>query len=356
MVTPASGPGSAASRWAVPALAGGAVLLRLPLLGAAEGNDEGGYLAVAHQWHQAGGSLYGRYWVDRPPLLITLFQLADSLGGLTALRLLGALAAGAAVLGVAATAGQVGGRRSAASGRGHCRGAVRLTGAGNRPGQRGAARGAVRGLGVRADAAGRTRCRGPGRGRGSGDVGSRRRGCAGRRGGAGQAEHGRTRGLRRDPGDRCLAHRCGPWRRPASADPVGARGRPRHPRPRGDLDRCARHLARRGLRRDVSLPAARIGLVVRGARRRPGGARGALRQRGDGQRRRDPRGGLRLDGGPSTARRTGCVGDRGRPGVGCGVDAAQRRLLDPLPGGGDRAGLRSPPGSASVGQGAGAGW
>lgn len=98
--------------WAVPALALAAVLLRLPYLVAAESSDEGGYLAVARQWHP-GPSLYGHYWVDRPPLLIMLFQLATAFDGLSALRVVGALAAGVAVLGVAFTTRRVAGPRAA---------------------------------------------------------------------------------------------------------------------------------------------------------------------------------------------------------------------------------------------------
>lgn len=65
--------------------------------------DEGGFLVVAGQWH-AGTSLYGDYWVDRPPLLITLFRLADLLGGIPALRLIGALAAASSVALLASSA------------------------------------------------------------------------------------------------------------------------------------------------------------------------------------------------------------------------------------------------------------
>jgi len=97
------------------ALACAAVLLRLPYLLAPEGSDEGGYLAVARQWHP-GPSLYGHYWVDRPPLLVALFQLAAALGGLPALRVLGALCAAVAVLGVAEACRCVVGRRGAAAG------------------------------------------------------------------------------------------------------------------------------------------------------------------------------------------------------------------------------------------------
>ncbi|MCW2762221.1 MAG: hypothetical protein JWR85_2422 [Marmoricola sp.] len=75
------------------------VALRLPYLGAPLTPDEGGFLMVAQQW-RPGDSLYGSYWVDRPPLLLEIFKIADTLGGLAALRLLGCLAAGVTVLGV----------------------------------------------------------------------------------------------------------------------------------------------------------------------------------------------------------------------------------------------------------------
>ena len=42
------------------------------------------------QWNGAGSSLYGNYFVDRPPLLVSIFRCAASLGGITALRLIGA--------------------------------------------------------------------------------------------------------------------------------------------------------------------------------------------------------------------------------------------------------------------------
>ena len=59
--------------------------------------DEGGFLIVASQW-APGSSLYGDYWVDRPPVLIGLFALADGLGDPWALRVLGCLAVVAAVV------------------------------------------------------------------------------------------------------------------------------------------------------------------------------------------------------------------------------------------------------------------
>lgn len=74
-----------------------AALVRLPFLARPLTSDEGGYLMVAAQWHP-GTSLYGNYWVDRPPLLIAIFGLADAAGGTVALRVLGAVVAVASVL------------------------------------------------------------------------------------------------------------------------------------------------------------------------------------------------------------------------------------------------------------------
>ena len=92
------------------------MVLRLPFVAAPLSPDEGGFLVLARQWHVAGpgGSLYGSYWVDRPPLLVATFQLADALGGLTALRLLGALAAAITVVAVGVTVHRLSGPRPAA--------------------------------------------------------------------------------------------------------------------------------------------------------------------------------------------------------------------------------------------------
>ena len=72
-------------------------LVRLPLLTRPASPDEGGLLLVASQW-QPGHSLYGNYWVDRPPLLLDVFVIAHGLGGLVALRLLGVVAVVASVV------------------------------------------------------------------------------------------------------------------------------------------------------------------------------------------------------------------------------------------------------------------
>ncbi|GAB3860587.1 hypothetical protein GCM10028801_23650 [Nocardioides maradonensis] len=64
------------------------VALRLTFLAKPMSSDEAGYLMVGGQW-SPGHSLYGDFWVDRPPLLVGLFQLAHVLGGPIALRFLG---------------------------------------------------------------------------------------------------------------------------------------------------------------------------------------------------------------------------------------------------------------------------
>src|SRR3954454_19107162 len=76
-----------------------ALLLRVPYLSTPLGRDEGGLSYIAQHWPGGHGSLYGSYWVDRPPLLILLFKAAV-LGGQDGVRVLGALAAVALVIGV----------------------------------------------------------------------------------------------------------------------------------------------------------------------------------------------------------------------------------------------------------------
>ncbi len=110
-------PGSAGSiiaRLAVPGWAVVAVLARLPFVSHAPGPDEAGFLLVGHQWQAGGTSLYGNYWVDRPPLLVTLFKIAADLGGVVPLRLIGCLATVIVVLGSAHIARRLAGPRAAA--------------------------------------------------------------------------------------------------------------------------------------------------------------------------------------------------------------------------------------------------
>jgi hypothetical protein len=88
-----------------------AFALRAPFLGTTLGKDEGGVAFIARHWGSGHGSLYGSYWLDRPPLLIALYKLAV-LGGDVGVRLLGAAAALAIVAGVALLARAVAGERA----------------------------------------------------------------------------------------------------------------------------------------------------------------------------------------------------------------------------------------------------
>ena len=85
------GSGRRRSRWVI-AMAVGVGLGWLPFAGRSLSPDEAGYLIVGGQWAE-GSSLYGDFWVDRPPVLIAIFEAADALGGAVPLRLIGALAA-----------------------------------------------------------------------------------------------------------------------------------------------------------------------------------------------------------------------------------------------------------------------
>ena len=88
-----------------------ALVLRVPYLTTPLGRDEGGLTYIAQNWPGGHGSLYGAYWVDRPPLLILLFKLAG-LGGEGGVRALGALAAVALVIAVTLLARAVEGPRA----------------------------------------------------------------------------------------------------------------------------------------------------------------------------------------------------------------------------------------------------
>ena len=97
--------------WAVAGGVGLTLLLRAPYLGSPLGVDEGGLAYIAQHWSQAGSSLYGNYWIDRPPLLLVLFKLAV-LGGDLGVRFLGILAAGALVVAVALVTRTIAGERA----------------------------------------------------------------------------------------------------------------------------------------------------------------------------------------------------------------------------------------------------
>jgi hypothetical protein len=83
--------GTAPKTWVV-VMAGAVCLGWLPFASRPLSPDEAGYLIVGGQWGD-GSSLYGDYWVDRPPALVAIFEAADALGGAVPLRLFGALAA-----------------------------------------------------------------------------------------------------------------------------------------------------------------------------------------------------------------------------------------------------------------------
>ncbi len=69
----------------------------LPFMARPLSPDESGLLMVARQWGP-GDSLYGDYWVDRPPFLIALVAVGDLLGGAWGLRALGMVAVFVSVL------------------------------------------------------------------------------------------------------------------------------------------------------------------------------------------------------------------------------------------------------------------
>lgn len=81
-----------------------AVVLRVPGALWPIRPDEAGFTMVARTWQPRPGSMYGHYWVDRPPLLLEVVRISDSLGGALFIRALGALACGVLVLAAAAFA------------------------------------------------------------------------------------------------------------------------------------------------------------------------------------------------------------------------------------------------------------
>ncbi|MEP6666420.1 MAG: hypothetical protein ABJA81_08240, partial [Nocardioidaceae bacterium] len=82
-------------------------ILRAPFLTRPPQPDEGGFLMVAGQWFDGGTSLYGDQWVDRPPLLLLTFKLADVLGGGVVIVHLMALGFSMLTIGAAWWAGRI---------------------------------------------------------------------------------------------------------------------------------------------------------------------------------------------------------------------------------------------------------
>ena len=101
------------ARWTVAVAAAVAFLLRLPGLTRPVRADEAGFVLVARGWDASAESLYGAYFVDRPPLLIAVFKAADAVGGPLAIRVLGAVACAVLVLGAAWVARLVAGETAA---------------------------------------------------------------------------------------------------------------------------------------------------------------------------------------------------------------------------------------------------
>jgi hypothetical protein len=81
-----------------------AALLRFPGLLYPIGSDEAGFTLVAREWDPRPDSLYGAYWVDRPPSLIALIKLSDAIGGPLFLRAVAAVGCVVMVLAAAAAA------------------------------------------------------------------------------------------------------------------------------------------------------------------------------------------------------------------------------------------------------------
>ena len=89
------------------------IALRLPWFDAALGRDEGGVSMVADAWHHSRPFPYGPYFLDRPPLLVAAYKLANDAGGATGVRVLGMVAASLAVIVCTVLAARVAGRRAA---------------------------------------------------------------------------------------------------------------------------------------------------------------------------------------------------------------------------------------------------
>lgn len=70
--------------------------------------DEAGFLLVARAWDPQPNSMFGTYWVDRPPPIIALFGLSDWIGGPYFIRVFAALGAVVFVLAAAGTARRLG--------------------------------------------------------------------------------------------------------------------------------------------------------------------------------------------------------------------------------------------------------
>ena len=90
-----------------------AMLLRFPGMMWPIRADEAGFTLVARAWDPQPDSLYGTYWVDRPPPIIALVKLSDWVGGPLFIRLVAAIGCALLVLAAARTAYLLAGARAA---------------------------------------------------------------------------------------------------------------------------------------------------------------------------------------------------------------------------------------------------
>lgn len=90
-----------------------AVALRFPGLMWPIRPDEAGFTLVARAWDPQPDSLYGTFWVDRPPPLIALIKLSDWVGGPLFIRAVAAIGCAVLVVAAARTAYLLAGARAA---------------------------------------------------------------------------------------------------------------------------------------------------------------------------------------------------------------------------------------------------
>ncbi len=81
-----------------------AAVLRFPGLLVPAGADESGFTLVARHWDPQPDSMFGPYWLDRPPAVIALVKVSDMVGGPTFLRVVAAVGCALLVVLAAATA------------------------------------------------------------------------------------------------------------------------------------------------------------------------------------------------------------------------------------------------------------
>ncbi|MCW2797286.1 hypothetical protein [Nocardioides sp.] len=98
---------SVPDRWFLGLLVLVSTALRFPGLLVDPTSDESGFLLVARTWAPSTDNMFGSYWVDRPPVLIAAYRLADAVAGGAGPRLLAALLAAVLVVAVHQLARQV---------------------------------------------------------------------------------------------------------------------------------------------------------------------------------------------------------------------------------------------------------